>query len=48
MPFNHLILYHPLLFLLSIFPSIKVFSNESANKIHYSDYHVKTVRETQC
>ena len=26
---NHLILYHPLLLLLSIFPSIRVFSNES-------------------
>ena len=30
MPSNHLILYHPLLFLSSIFPSIRVFSNESA------------------
>ena len=30
MPSNLLILYHPLLFLLSIFPSIRVFSNESA------------------
>ena len=29
MPFNHLILCHPLLFLPSIFPSIRVFSNES-------------------
>ena len=29
MPFNHLILCRPLLFLLSIFPSIRVFSNES-------------------
>ena len=29
MPSNHLILYFPLLFLPSIFPSIKVFSNES-------------------
>ena len=27
-PSNHLILCHPLLFLLSIFPSIKVFSNK--------------------
>ena len=27
---NHLILYHPLLLLTSIFPSVKVFSNESA------------------
>ena len=30
MPSNHLILCHPLLLLPSIFPSIKVFSNESA------------------
>ena len=30
MPSNHLIIYHPLLLLPSIFPSIRVFSNESA------------------
>ena len=30
MPSNHLILCHPLLLLPSIFPSIRVFSNESA------------------
>ena len=30
MPSNHLILCHPLLLLISVFPSIKVFSNESA------------------
>ena len=30
MPFKHLILCHPLLLLPSIFPSIRVFSNESA------------------
>ena len=30
MPFNHLILYCPLLLLTSIFPSIRVFSNELA------------------
>ena len=30
MPSNHFILYHPLLLLLSIFPNIRVFSNESA------------------
>ena len=29
-PFNHLLLCHPLLLLPSIFPSIRVFSNESA------------------
>ena len=33
MPSNHLILCHPLLFLPSIFPSIRVFSNESALSI---------------
>ena len=30
MPLNHLILCHPLLLLPSIFPSIRIFSNESA------------------
>ena len=29
MPSNHLILHHPLLLLLSIFPRIRIFSNES-------------------
>ena len=33
MPSNHLILCHPLLLLPSIFPSIKVFSNESVLRI---------------
>ena len=33
MPSNRLILCHPLLLLLSIFPSIRVFSNESALRI---------------
>ena len=33
MPTNCLILYHPLLLLLSIFPSIRVFSNKSALRI---------------
>ena len=37
MPFNHLVLCHPLL-LLSIFPSIKVFSNESALCIRWPKY----------
>ena len=32
MPTNHLILFHPLLFLPSIFPSIRVFSKESVSK----------------
>ena len=30
MPFNHLILCRPLLLLLSVFPSIRIFSNEPA------------------
>ena len=33
MPSNHLILCHPLLLLPSIFPTIRVFSNESALRI---------------
>ena len=35
MPSNHLILYHPLLLLPSIFPSIRVFSNEPALHIRW-------------
>ena len=35
MPSNHLILCHPLLLLLSVFPSIRVFSNESALRIRW-------------
>ena len=35
MPFNHLILCRPLLLLPSIFPSIRVFSSESALRIRY-------------
>ena len=38
MPFNCLILCHPLLLLPSILPSIKVFSNESAHCIRWSKY----------
>ena len=38
MPFNHLILCHPLLVLPSIFPSIRVFSNESALCIRWPNY----------
>ena len=37
-PYNHLILCCPLLLLLSIFPSIRVFSNESALHIRWSKY----------
>ena len=35
---NHLILCHPLLLLPSIFPSIRVFSNESALRIRWPKY----------
>ena len=38
MPSNHLILCHPLLRLPSIFPSIRVFSNESALRISWAMY----------
>ena len=35
---SHLILYHPVLLLPSIFPSIRVFSNESALRIGWPKY----------
>ena len=38
MPSNHLIHSHPLLLLPSIFPSIRVFSNESALRIRWPKY----------
>ena len=38
MPSNHLILCHPLLLLPSIFPSIRVFSNESVLSIRWPKY----------
>ena len=38
MPSSHLILGHPLLLLPSIFPSIRVFSNESALHIRWPKY----------
>ena len=38
MPSNHLILCHPLLLLPPIFPSIMVFSNESALRIRWPKY----------
>ena len=37
-PSNHLILCHPLLLLHSIFPSTRVFSNESALHIRWPNY----------
>ena len=38
MPSNHLILCHPFLFPLSIFPSIRVFSSESVLHIRWPKY----------
>ena len=38
MPSNHLILYHPLLLLPSVFPSIRVFSDESVLCIRWPKY----------
>ena len=38
MPSNHLILCHPLLFLPSVFPSIRVFCHESALRIRWPKY----------
>ena len=38
MPSNHVIPFHPLLLLPSIFPSIRVFSNESALHIRWPKY----------
>ena len=38
MPFNHLILCHPLLLLPLIVPSIRIFSNESTLCIRWSEY----------
>ena len=38
MPSNHLILCHPLLFLCSIFPSIRIFSSESILSIRWPKY----------
>ena len=38
MPSSHLNLCRPLLLLLSVFPSIRVFSNESALRIRWPKY----------
>ena len=38
MPSNHLVLYHPLLLLPSIFPNIRVFSHESVLCIRWPKY----------
>ena len=38
MPFNHFILFHPLLLLPPILPSIRVFSNESTLRMQWPKY----------
>ena len=43
MPANHLILYHPLLLLPSIFPSIRIFSNESVLCIRWLKYYSRII-----
>ena len=45
MPSNHLILCHHLLLLPSVFPSISVFSNESALRIKWPKYW--SIRQTK-
>ena len=47
MPSNHLILRRPLLLLPSIFPSIRVFSNESALRIRWLKYWSFSLNITQ-
>ena len=47
MPSNHLILSHPLLLLPSIFPSIRVFSNESALHSRWSKYWSFSISSVQ-
>ena len=44
MPFNHLILCHPLLPLPSVLPSIRVFSSESAVHIRWPKYWSFSIR----
>ena len=40
MPSNHVILCHPLLLLASVFPSVRVFSNESVLRIGWPKYEL--------
>ena len=44
MPSNHLILCHPLVLLPSIFPSIRLFSHESALHIRWPSIGVQSIR----
>ena len=47
-PSNHLILCHPLLLLPSIFPSIRVFSNESALHVRWPNYWTFSLNNSHC
>ena len=48
MPSNHLILCHPLVLPPSIFPSIRVFFNESALRIRWPKYWISIVAILVC
>ena len=48
MPSNHLILCHPLLLLPSVFPSIRVFSNESVLCIRWPKYWSFSINISLC
>ena len=48
MPSNHLILCHPLLLLPSVFPSIRVFFNESVLRIRWPKYGSFIFNITPC
>ena len=48
MPSNYLILCHPLLLLASIFPSLRVFSNESALHIRWPKYQSFSFNISPC
>ena len=48
MPSNHLILCHPLLLLPSIFPSIRVCSNESVLRIRWPKYRSLSIHISVC
>ena len=48
MPSSHLILCHPLLLLPSIFPSIRVFSNESVLRIRWPKYWSFSFNINEC
>ena len=47
MPSNHLILCHPLVLLPSIFPSIRLFSHESALHIRWPSIGVQSIRVSE-